>query len=401
MAKRNIEQVDVAGQHVLVRVDFNVPLDNGKITDDRRLQAALPTIRSIVDRGGKAVLISHLGRPEGSGFEAGDSMEPVAARLGELLGTTVAVPSKDCIDEASESAVRAMNDADVLLLENLRFHKQEKDGDPAFAAKLASYADVYVNDAFGTCHRTDASMVAVPKAMEGKPRVVGLLVEKELRYLRDALSDPARPFTVVLGGAKVSDKIGAIDNLLDRADNLLIGGAMAYTFCKALGQSVGSSKVEEDKLGVAKKLLDKAANLSVDMYLPLDHICSTKFARVGGDVEVFDQHIEDGFMGLDIGPQTQSKYAEILRASTTIIWNGPVGVFEWAPFAVGTQQIAGAVVEATSRGATSIIGGGDTAAAADKFGVADKVTHVSTGGGAMLAMLAGEHFQAVDLLDDA
>lgn len=401
MAKTNIDQVDVAGKRVLVRVDFNVPIENGAIADDRRIEAALPTIKSIIDRGGKAVLMSHLGRPDGTGFDDSLSMKPVATRLGELLGVGVTVPSSDGVDEASAAAVSAMADGSVILLENMRFHAQEKDGDTTFASKLAAYGDIYVNDAFGTCHRADASMVAVPKAMEGKPRVVGFLVEKELRYFRDVLSDPARPFTVVLGGAKVADKIGAIDAMLERADNVLVGGAMAYTFCKALGQQVGTSRVEADKVPVAKDLIDKAANLQVDMYLPLDHVCSTKFARIGGDVEVFGQHIKDGFMGLDIGPQTQSKYAEVIRGSKTVVWNGPMGVFEWAPFAVGSQQVASAIAEATSRGATSIIGGGDTASAVDKFGLADKVTHISTGGGAGLAMLAGERFQSVDLLDDA
>jgi phosphoglycerate kinase len=401
MAKTTIDQVDVASKRVLVRVDFNVPLEGGTIADDRRIQAAIPTIRSITDRGGRAILMSHLGRPEGDGYEESSSLEPVAARLAELLGTPVAFPSHDCIDAAAAAAVQAMKDADVLLLENLRFHKHEKNGNPGFAAKLAAYADVYVNDAFGTCHRKDASMVAVPKAMEGKPRVAGFLVANEIRTIGDALSSPARPFAVVLGGVKVSDKIGAIRNMLDKADHVLIGGAMAYTFCKALGQNVGASKVEDDKLGVARELIDKAANLNVDAYLPVDHVCSTQFARIGGDVQIFDQHVKDGYIGLDIGPKTQSQYASILRKARTIIWNGPMGVFEWAPFAVGTQQIAAAIADATRAGATSIVGGGDTAAAAEKFEIADKVTHVSTGGGATLAMLAGETFESVELLDDA
>ena len=400
MAKKTIEQVDVAGKRVLVRVDFNVPLEDGRITDDRRIRAAVPTIRSVIERGGRAVLMSHLGRPKGEGPEPALSLKPAADRLGELIGTPVAFPSDDCVSDASASAVSAMGDGDVLLLENLRFHEAEKKGDAAFAAKLAAYGDVYVNDAFGTCHRQDASMVAVPKAMEGRPRVVGLLVEQEIRYLRDTIADPARPFAVVLGGAKVSDKIGAIDNLLDKADDLLIGGAMAYTFCKALGKRVGDSRVEDDKLDYAKKVIDKAANVRADLYLPVDHVCSTQFTKVGGDVEVFEENIKDGFMGLDIGPKTQSQYVEILRKAKTIVWNGPMGVFEWSLFSVGTQQVAKAIAEATAGGATSIVGGGDSAAAVEQLGLSDQMSHVSTGGGASLAMLAGVRFQSVDLLDD-
>ncbi|MCC7387384.1 MAG: phosphoglycerate kinase [Phycisphaerales bacterium] len=401
MAKQTIQSVDVAGKRVLVRVDFNVPLDGGRITDDRRIAGALPTIRSIIDRGGKAVLMSHLGRPEGKGFEDQYSLRPVANRLGELLGKPVAFPSNDCIDSGAGAAVNSMANGDVLLLENLRFHKPEKKGDPAFAAKLAAYGDVYVNDAFGTCHRTDASMVAVPQAMAGKPRVVGFLVEKEVRFLSDAIAKPAKPFVIVLGGAKVSDKIGAIERLLPKSDHVLVGGAMAYTFLKALGQEVGASRVEEDHIASARKMIEQAANLGAQLHLPSDHVCSTQFLEHAGDIEVFRDHIKPGFMGLDIGPMTQSHFASIIAKGKTIVWNGPMGVFEWPAFKVGTLQVAKAMAEATAKGATTIVGGGDSAAAAEAFGVADKLTHVSTGGGASLAMLEGQPFVAVDLLDNA
>jgi phosphoglycerate kinase len=400
MAKKNIQSVDVAGKRVLIRVDFNVPLDGGKITDDRRIREALPTIRSVIDRGGRAILMSHLGRPEGKGFEDQYSLRPVANRLGELLSRPVAFPSSDCTDEAAAGAVAAMTDGQVLLLENLRFHKGEKKGDEKFAARLASYGDVYVNDAFGTCHRPDASMVAVPTAMAGKPRVVGFLVEKEIRFLQEALAAPAKPFVVVLGGAKVSDKIGAIDNLLPKADHIIVGGAMAYTFLKALGREVGESRVETEHLAAAKATVDKAARLGCQLHLPSDHVCSTQFTEHAGDIEVFRDSIKPGFMGLDIGPATQSAFTAVIRKAKTIVWNGPMGVFEWAPFRVGTEQVARAMAEATAAGATTIVGGGDSTAAAEKFGVADKLSHVSTGGGASLEMLEGKPFQAVELLDN-
>ncbi|MEN0021288.1 MAG: phosphoglycerate kinase, partial [Planctomycetota bacterium] len=394
------EQTDVAGKAVLVRVDFNVPLDGGSITDDRRIKSALPTIKSIIDRGGKAVLMSHLGRPEGTGHEDQLSLRPAAARLSELLSKPVAFPSTDCVDDATASAVASMSDGDVLLLENLRFHKAEKKGDADFAAKLAAYADIYCNDAFGTCHRTDASMFAVPQAMAGKPRVVGFLVEKEIAFLKDALDNPAKPFTVVLGGAKVSDKLPAITNLLPKADSIIVGGAMAYTFLKALGTPVGTSRVEDDRLDDAKKIIDEAARLDCDLHLPQDHVCSTEFAQNAGDIEVFDD-IKPGFMGLDIGPKTQAKYAGIIGKSKLIVWNGPMGVFEWRPFVMGTKSVGKAIAEATSNGATTIVGGGDSAAAAEKFDIASQMSHVSTGGGASLAMLEGKKFEAVELLDDA
>jgi phosphoglycerate kinase len=401
MPKKTIAAVDVAGKRVLIRVDFNVPVEGGTITDDRRIREALPTIKSVVDRGGRAILMSHMGRPEGQGYEPEFSLKGCAERLAELLGKPVAFPSTDCVDAAAGAAVAAMKNGEVLLLENLRFHKGEKKGDPAFAAKLAAYADVYVNDAFGTCHRPDASMVAVPKALAGKPRVSGFLVEKEIKFLSEALANPAKPFVVVLGGAKVSDKLGAIENLLPKADTILVGGAMAYTFLAAMGKKVGASRVEQDRIADAKRIIELDRKMKVEILYPVDHVCSTQFDEKAGDIEVFDDQIKDGFMGLDIGPKTQTKYALVLRKAKTIVWNGPMGVFEWSPFKQGTQQVAKAIAEATKGGATSIVGGGDSAAAVEKFNLAGAMSHVSTGGGASLEMLEGKKFESVELLDNA
>ena len=401
MPKQTIANTDVKGKRVLIRVDFNVPLDGSTITDDRRIKAALPTINSVIERGGKAILMSHLGRPAGKGYEEAYSMKPIAQRLGELLGKEVTIPAQSCKAPEVKQAVDAMNDGDVILLENLRFHGCEKRGEPDFANQLAELGDIYVNDAFGTCHREHTSMVALPLAMGNKPKVAGFLVEKEIAYLTEALADPNRPFTVILGGAKVSDKLPAIEHLLPKADHILVGGAMAYTFLKALGHSVGTSIVEEDMLGEAKRIIELAGESKTDLHFPEDHICSTIFAEKAGDIEIFDDQIKDGFMGLDIGPKTAARYSQIIKASKTIVWNGPMGVFEWMPFKMGTKLIAEAVAEATDAGATSIVGGGDSAAAAEIFGVADRLSHVSTGGGASLEMLEGKRFKAVDLLDEA
>jgi phosphoglycerate kinase len=404
MQKKTVTQIDVSGKRVLTRVDFNVPIEDGRITDDRRIRMALPTIRSIVDRGGRAVLMSHLGRPEGKGFEASESLKPCAERLSELLGKPVAFPSNDPTDQAAADAVGAMKNGDVLLLDNLRFAKGEKKGDAAFAAKLAALGDIYVNDAFGTAHREDASMYAVPMAMAGKPRVVGLLMEKELKYLAGALASPAEPYVVVMGGAKVSDKLPMIHQVLRKADAVLIGGAMAYTFLKAAGKKVGASRVEGEMLDEARKIIDEALKLKCDLVLPQDHVCSTEFAEKSGDIETFttEAGIKDGFMGLDIGPKTQTDYALRVRKAKTVVWNGPMGVFEWAPFKVGTMSVAQAIVHATEKnGCTSIVGGGDSAAAAEMFGLAEKFSHVSTGGGASLEMLAGKPFKTVEILDKA
>lgn len=398
MAKKTIDQVDVAGKTVLMRVDFNVPLGDGqRITDDRRIRMALPSIKSVVDRGGKLILMSHLGRPKGEPADVDKfSLAPVAKRLGELLGKPVAFATDTVGDDATAKAGQ-LSDGDVLVLENLRFNDGEKKGDAEFAGKLAAMADAYCNDAFGTCHRKDASMVAVPAAMDGKPRVVGHLVAKEIQYLSDAIANPGRPFVAILGGAKVSDKINVINNLLGICDAVLIGGAMAYTFSLAKGGAVGGSLVEKDKVDLAKELIAKGGEKLV---LPVDTNCGDDFGDPDGcNKEVVPSgEIRDGFQGMDIGPETSQKYAEILSSAKTIVWNGPMGVFEKPPFDAGTRAVAQAVADSDS---ISIIGGGDSAAAVDQMGFADQVSHVSTGGGASLAMLEGKAFAAVDLLDEA
>lgn len=400
-AKRTIDKVDVSGKRVLTRVDFNVPIEDGRITDDRRIREALPTLRSVLDRGGSLVLMSHLGRPEGKGFEAEYSLRPVADRLAELLARPVQFPSNDCADDAAQTAARSAKPGEVVLLENVRFAKGEKKGDPAYAALLATYGDIYCNDAFGTAHREDGSMFAVPRAMEGKPRVAGLLLQKELTYLGVKLANPEKPFVVVLGGAKVSDKIALIDHLLPKADAILVGGAMAYTFLSALGRRVGSSRVEASHLDHARRMIDAAANSRCDLHLPSDHIAADQFMEHPSNVKTFGDHIDEGFMGLDIGPRTQAAYAMALDKARTIVWNGPMGVFEWSLFRAGTRAVAQAIAETTGKGAVSIVGGGDSAAAAEAFNLADRFSHVSTGGGASLEMLAGKRFTTVELLDNA
>ncbi|MFK7735557.1 MAG: phosphoglycerate kinase [Pirellulaceae bacterium] len=395
MAKKTINDIDPKGSVVLMRVDFNVPQDDdGKITDDRRIRMALPSIESVVDRGGKLVLMSHMGRPKGNGPEPEFSLAGAAAKLGELLGKPVAFAA-DTVGEDAEAKVAALQDGDVLVLENLRFNAGEKKGCEEFAGKLAAFADVYCNNAFGTCHRTDASMVAVPTAMSGKPKVVGALVAKEIQYLSDTISSPERPFVAILGGAKVSDKINVIQNLLGICDHILIGGAMAYTFSLARGGAVGMSLVEKDKVELAKELIAAGGEKLV---LPVDTHCGDDFSGDCNKQVVAAGEIPDGFEGLDIGPQTAGNYADLLKSAKTVVWNGPMGVFEMPPFDQGTKAVAEAIAQSD---ATSIIGGGDSAAAVEVLGFADQVTHVSTGGGASLAMLEGKTFAAVELLDDA
>lgn len=403
MAKQTIDRIDVKGKRVLVRVDFNVPVENGAITDDRRIEMALPTIREVIERGGRCVLMSHRGRPEGQGYESGQSLEVCAKRLGDLLGKPVKFPSHDCVDAAARNAVDEMADGEIVLLENIRFHKAETKGDTDFAEKLASMGDIYCNDAFGAAHRPHASIVATPRVMkqQGKPCVSGLLMAREIRYLKTTLAGPKAPFVAVLGGAKVSDKIPAIERLIDSTDTILVGGAMAYTMLAAMNRKVGSSRVEEDRLKDAKRIIDKAAVAKCDLILPIDHVCATEFAPSAAEVKVFEGDIPDGWMGLDIGPATQAKYAGIIEKAGTVVWNGPMGVFEWGKFGIGTQTVADSMVEATKRGAVTIVGGGDSAAAAEKFGAADKVSHVSTGGGASLELLEGREFESIDALDDA
>ena len=393
MAKKTVANVDVKGKRVLMRVDFNVPLEGGKISDDRRIVMALPTIKSIIDRGGRLVLCSHLGRPKG-GPEAKFSLKPCADRLGELLHKPVKFTA-DCIGVEAEGIVNAMKDGDVTLLENLRFHKEEEKNDPNFAKQLAKYGDVYVNDAFGTAHREHASTFGAAQAMQGKPRVIGFLIEKELKFLGDAVSNPTRPFVAILGGAKVSDKIQVIEQLLGKCDKLLIGGAMAYTFFLAQGKTVGKSLVEADKVDLAKGLLAKAGG---KLALPVDTVVADGFDSVATSV-VEGGNIPADKSGFDIGPKTREMYKSEVAKAKTVIWNGPMGVFEKEQFAAGTKAIAEACVAATGKGAVTIIGGGDSAAAIEQMGFSDKVSHVSTGGGASLEFLENGHFSTIDILD--
>jgi phosphoglycerate kinase len=396
MAKQTIADIEVAGKTVLMRVDFNVPLDQDQsITDDRRIRAALPSIDSVLDRGGKLILMSHLGRPKGDGDE-GDakfSLRPAADRLAEIVTAPVEF-AQDIIGPDAKAKTAALQPGGVVVLENQRFDKAEKSGDPSFASELANMGDIYCNDAFGTCHRNHASMVAVPTAMAGKPKVVGFLVAKEIQYLTETIAHPERPFVAILGGAKVSDKIQVIQNLLTICDKVLVGGAMAYTFALAKGGHVGNSLVERDKVELAAQLI---ANGGDKLVLPVDTHCGDNFSADCNKKVVPAGEIPDQYGGFDIGPKTASHYADLVVGAKTIIWNGPMGVFEMPPFDEGTKVVAQAIAD--SHG-TSIIGGGDSAAAIGQLGFSDKVSHVSTGGGASLAMLEGKKFDAVELLDE-
>jgi len=411
MAKKTIADVDVTGKRVLMRVDFNVPLDDqGRITDDARIVKALPTIRDVLGRRGRLILMSHLGRPKGDPEKDKKfSLAPVARRLSELLGQDVTMVP-DCIGSVVQQAVASLQDGQCCLLENLRFHAAEtiKDKDAAadpakkaqketFARQLAELADVYVNDAFGTCHRDNASMLTVPQLMAGKPRVIGFLVQKELRFLGEALASPKRPFVAVLGGAKVSDKIGVIEALIPKCDAILIGGAMSFTFRVAEGRKVGNSLVELDKLDEARRIREQAGQ---KLRLPLDTVVAERL-EPGVATQVVEGDIPDGLAGADIGPKTRAAFAEVIATAKTIVWNGPMGKFEVKPFDAGTVAIAHAVADATDAGAVSIIGGGDSAAAVDAAGVADRVSHISTGGGASLEFLEGKPFKAIEILDEA
>jgi phosphoglycerate kinase len=395
MAKKTVNDLpDLRGKKALVRVDFNVPLDSsGNITNDRRIRAALPTLRKVLDAGAAAIVMSHLGRPKGdSKKDAPFRMDRVAGRLGELLGKPVRKVDAVVGPEVT-AAVQALKPGEVLLLENLRFHPGEQKGDAAFAAELAKLGDVYVNDAFGTCHRRDASMVAVPAAMKGKPRVVGTLVAKELDILDRLLSNPPRPFLGILGGGKVSDKIGFIKALLARVDRVLIGGAMTYTFMKALGRNVGDSRLEADKLDLARELLDLGKG---KIELPVDHLVVEKI-DAPQTARIVEGDIPAGTVGVDIGPKTIAKYCEAIGQAAIVMWNGPLGKFEDEPYSKGTREIARALAE--SKGVT-IVGGGETAEAVEEFGLAEKMTHVSTGGGAFLEYVEGTPFAALAEIDD-
>ena len=398
MNKLTIRDIHCAGKKVLVRVDFNVPLDDKcKITDDTRIVESLPTIRKILADGGRAILCSHLGRPKGKPVPD-MSLRPVAEHLADILGKPVKFAA-DCVGPEAEQKAAELKNGQCLLLENLRFHKEEEANDPEFSRKLASLADLYVNDAFGSAHRAHASTEGVTKYFDKS--VAGFLIEKELKYLGQALTNPKRPFTAILGGAKISGKIDVINNLFDRVDNLLIGGGMAFTFFKAMGREIGRSLLEADKVALAKEILDKAKGKKVNFLLPVDCVVAGK-AEESADVRIVPADaIPSDMIGLDIGPETLRKYSAVLSSSKTIVWNGPMGVFEVEKFSLGTIGLAGKMAEATDLGAVSIIGGGDSAAAADKAGVKDRISHISTGGGASLEYLEGKTLPGIAALTDA
>ncbi|XP_008776889.2 phosphoglycerate kinase, cytosolic-like [Phoenix dactylifera] len=400
MAKKSVGDLtaaDLKGKRVFVRVDLNVPLDeNQNITDDTRIRAAVPTIKHLMGNGAKVILSSHLGRPKG--VTPKYSLSPLVARLSELLGIKVE-KADDCIGPEVEKMVAALPEGGVLLLENVRFYKEEEKNEPEFAKKLASLADLYVNDAFGTAHRAHASTEGVTKFL--KPSVAGFLLQKELDYLVGAIANPKRPFAAIVGGSKVSSKIGVIESLLEKCDILLLGGGMIFTFYKAQGLSVGSSLVEEDKLELATSLLKKAKSKGVSLMLPADVVIADKFAADANSKVVPSTAIPDGWMGLDIGPDSVKSFSDALETTKTVIWNGPMGVFEFDKFAVGTEAIAKKLAELSGKGVTTIIGGGDSVAAVEKVGVADVMSHISTGGGASLELLEGKELPGVVALDEA
>lgn len=391
--KKTVRDVDVAGKRVLIRADFNVPMEGGRITDDRRIREALPTIRFMIERGARIILASHLGRPKGRVDEA-FRLTPVSQRLSDLLGRPVPL-LPDCVGPAVEAAVARLQPGDVVLLENLRFHPEEEANDPAFAASLARLADLYVNDAFGTAHRAHASTVGVAAVL---PAVAGLLMEKELQHLGQALDAPVRPFVAILGGKKVSDKIAVIRNLLTRADALVIGGGLAYTFLHAQGYEIGASILEKDSLPLASELLAEAARRGVAFELPRD-VVVTKTPESGTEARVVDaDSIPSGQAGVDIGPRTAAHFAGVIKGAGTILWNGPMGIFETPAFARGTRAVAEAMAAST---AVTVVGGGDTAAAVEEFGLAGRMTHISTGGGASLEFLEGRELPGIAVLQDA
>jgi phosphoglycerate kinase len=392
--KKSITDLDLGGKKVLVRVDFNVPLDDQQhITNDKRIQAALPTIQYILDQGGKAILMSHLGRPDGK-VQKKMSLKPAAARLGELLGRPV-IMAPECIGAEVEVLVGDLKAGEVILLENLRFHPEEEANDAEFSKQLAKLGDVYVNDAFGTAHRAHASTEGVTHHLS--ECAAGFLMQKEIDYLGRALENPERPFVAILGGAKVSDKIKVIENLLNQVDQVLIGGGMAYTFMKAQGQPIGKSICENDKLDLAKKLLALAREKNVALVLPYDHVIADKFQADAAAKTVGCEGIEDGWLGVDIGPETVNEYRKVIAHAKTVVWNGPMGVFEMDRFAAGTVEIAKALA---ASGCVSIVGGGDSVAAIKKAGVSGKITHISTGGGAALELLEGKELPGVTALSD-
>lgn len=393
----NLSSSDLSGKRALVRVDFNVPMDNqGNITDDTRIRAALPTIQDLIQKGAKVILASHFGRPKGVDDKL--RLTPVAKRLSELLGQEV-IKCNDCIGEEVATKVAAMQNGGVLLLENVRFHPEEEKNEPEFAKQLAANADVYVNDAFGTAHRAHASTEGVTHYLS--PSVAGYLIEKELQYLQSAIENPQRPLAAIIGGSKVSSKIGVIETLLDKCDKLLLGGGMIFTFYKARGLNVGKSLVEEDKLELAKSLEAKAKERGIDLLLPTDVIVADKFAADANAQTVSVNNIPSDGMGLDIGPDSIKTFQDALKNCKSVIWNGPMGVFEFDQFAKGTEAIAYSIAELTKQGATTIIGGGDSVAAVEKVGVAEQMSHISTGGGASLELLEGKELPGIAALDNA
>ena len=393
---RTIDQLDLAGKRVFIRVDFNVPLDaKGRVTDDARIRAALPTIQHALGKKARVILASHLGRPKGDPSDKEKfSLEPAAQRLSELLGMDV-ILADDCIGDGVKKAVADLPEGKVLLLENLRFHKGEEANDETFCRELASLADVWVNDAFGTAHRAHASTAGMARFV--KEKAGGFLIQKEVEYLGRVLARPERPFVAILGGAKVSDKIKVLENLIGKADSVLIGGAMAYTFLAAKGVPVGKSRVEQDKLELARKILDQAKAKGVDFELPVDHVCATEPKETAERVVVNAQAIPDGVMGLDIGPRTLDRYRQRILAAKTVFWNGPMGLFEQKPWAEGTFGVARAMAESP---AITVVGGGDSAAAVEEAGLVDKMKHVSTGGGASLEFIEGRELPGVKILEE-
>ena len=390
--KKSVEDIDVAGKKVLVRCDFNVPMKDGVITDDKRIVGALPTIKYLLDHNAAVILCSHMGRPKGE-FNMKYSLAPVAKRLTELLGQNVELAS-DVIGPDAKAKAAALKPGEAMLIENVRFHAEEEKNDPAFAKELASMAEIYVNDAFGTAHRAHASTAGVADYL---PAVCGFLIRKEVEIMGKALADPARPFVAILGGAKVSDKIGVINNLIDKCDTLIIGGGMAYTFFRALGNDIGTSICENDKLELALELINKARAKGVSFLLPVDNIIGREYKEDTTFMRIYSDSIPDGWMGLDIGEKTQELFSKTIIGAGTVVWNGPMGVSEWENFASGTRSVAKAVAES---GAVSIIGGGDSAAAVEALGYADKMTHISTGGGASLEFLEGLELPGIACLQD-
>lgn len=398
MTKLSIDDLELNNNRVLVRVDFNVPLnENLEVSDDTRIRAAIPTIKKIIDSNGKAILMSHLGRPKGQVIES-MRLAPVARRLSQLLGQEVRY-LPDCIGEIVENSINELQNGEVLLLENLRFYKAETDNDAEFAQQLAKWGDIYVNDAFGTAHRAHASTEGITKYFE--KCAAGYLIQKELKYLGEAIENPKRPLVAILGGAKISGKIDVIENLLNKVDALLIGGAMTYTFLKAQNIEIGNSLLETDRIELARQVVNKANKQKINFNLPPDHVIANEVSETA-DIQVTQsQAIPNGWVGVDIGPRTIEQFSSILKNARTVIWNGPMGVFEIDKFAAGTIEIAKILAEITSKGATTVIGGGDSVAALAKVGLIDKVTHVSTGGGASLEFLGGVKLPGIEALCDS